>query len=64
MAKIRIKQQDFYKSFFTLQRAIDKNFMSKKLLFYKNFTEGVFYLIKRQGTKGVKILYSPNEGIK
>ena len=56
MAKIRIKQQDFYEAFFTLQRAIDKNFKSKRLLFYKDFTEGVLYLIKRQGTKGVEIL--------
>lgn len=56
MAKIRIKQQDFYEAYFTLQRAIDKNFKSKRLLLYKDFTEGVLYLIKRQGDKGVEIL--------
>lgn len=56
MAKIRIKQQDFYEAFFTLQRAIDKNFKSQRLLLYKDFTEGVLYLIKRQGDRGVEIL--------
>lgn len=56
MAKIRIKQQDFYEAFFTLQRAIDKNFKSQRLLLYRDFTEGVLYLIKRQGDKGVSIL--------
>jgi tetratricopeptide (TPR) repeat protein len=56
MSKIRIKQQDFYEAFFTLQRAIDKNFKSQRLLLYKDFTEGVLYLIKRQGDKGVEIL--------
>jgi len=58
MAKIRIKQKDFYEAFFTLQRAIDKNFKSKRLILYKDFTEGVLYLIKRQGDKGVELLTS------
>lgn len=56
MAKIRIKQKNFYEASFTLQRAIDKNFKSKRLFLYKDFTEGVLYLIKRQGDKGVEIL--------
>jgi len=56
MAKIRIKQRDFYEAFFILQRAIDKNFKSQRLLLYKDFTEGVLYLIKRQGDRGTEIL--------
>ena len=56
MAKIRIKQKDFYEAFFTLQRAIDKDFKSQRLILYKDFTEGVLYLIKRQGDKGVEML--------
>lgn len=58
MAKIRIKQKDFYEAFFTLQRAIDKDFKSQRLILYKDFTEGVLYLIKRQGDKGVEMLSS------
>ncbi|CAI2363482.1 unnamed protein product [Moneuplotes crassus] len=56
MAKIRIKQKNFYEASFTLQRAIDKDFKSKRLILYKEFTEGVLYLIKRQGDKGVELL--------
>lgn len=56
MTKIRIKQKDFYEAFFTLQRAVDMKFDSQRLLLYKDFTEGVLYLIKRQGDKGVEIM--------
>ena len=56
MTKIHIKQKNFYQALFTLQRALDLKFNSQRLLLYKDFTEGVLYLIKRQFNKGVEIL--------
>lgn len=39
-----------------MKRAADNNFTSKRLAMYKDFTEGVIYLIKRKIKKGVQIL--------
>jgi hypothetical protein len=35
---------------------VDSNFSSKRLQLYKDFTEGVLYLIKRKIKKGVQML--------
>ena len=56
IAKLRLKDKDFYEAYFNLKRAIDSNFSSKRLQLYKDFTEGVLYLIKRKIKKGVQIL--------
>ncbi len=56
IAKLRLKDKDFYEAYFNLKRAIDSNFNSKRLQLYKDFTEGVLYLIKRKIKKGVQIL--------
>ena len=53
IAKIRLKDKDFYEAFFHLKRAIDNNFTSKRMQMYKDFTEGVLYLIRRKIKKGV-----------
>ena len=53
IAKLRLKQKDYYEAFFCLKRAADNNFQSKRMSFYKDFTEGVLYLIKRKIKKGV-----------
>jgi hypothetical protein len=51
-----LHDKDFYEAYFNLKRAIDSNFTSKRLQLYKDFTEGVLYLIKRKIKKGVQIL--------
>lgn len=56
IAKIRLKDKDFYEAYFNIRRALDINFTSKKMQIYKDFTEGVLYLIKRKIKKGVQIL--------
>ena len=56
IAKIRLKQKDYYEAFYSLKRASDNNFASKRMDLYRNFTEGVLYLIKRKIKKGVQIL--------
>ena len=56
IAKLRLKQKDYYEAFFSLKRASDNNFASKRMALYKDFTEGVLYLIKRKIKKGVQIL--------
>ena len=53
IAKLRLKEKDFYEAYFNLKRALDSNFTSKRLQLYKDFTEGVLYLIKRKIKKGV-----------
>jgi hypothetical protein len=45
IAKIRIKQKDFYEAFHNLQRAVHYDFKSKKFVQYKMFVEGVSYII-------------------
>ena len=42
IAKLRIKQRDFYEAYFNLQRACHIKFKSRKLNNYKSFTEGVW----------------------
>jgi hypothetical protein len=39
-----------------MQRANDNNYNSKRLSLYRDFTEGVVYLMKRKIKKGVQIL--------
>lgn len=56
IARLRLHDKDFYEAYFNLKRAIDSNFTSKRLQLYKDFTEGVLYLIKRKIKKGVQIL--------
>lgn len=56
IAKLRLKEKDFYEAYFNLKRALDSNFTSKRMQLYKDFTEGVLYLIKRKIKKGVQIL--------
>ena len=56
IAKLRLRQKDYYEAFHCLKRAADNNFSSKRLTMYKDFTEGVIYLIKRKIKKGVQIL--------
>ena len=51
-----MQEKDFYEAYFNLKRAVDSNFHSKRLQLYKDFTEGVLYLIKRKIKKGVQIL--------
>lgn len=51
-----MKEKDFYEAYFNIKRAIDFNFTSKRLQIYKDFTEGVLYLIKRKIKKGIQIL--------
>lgn len=53
IAKLRLRDKDFYEAYFNLKRAVDSNFNSKRLQLYKDFTEGVLYLIKRKIKKGV-----------
>ena len=53
IAKLRLRQKDYYEAFHCLKRAADNNFSSKRLTMYKDFTEGVIYLIKRKIKKGV-----------
>lgn len=54
--KIFIKQKDIYNAHEYLQKATDNNFNSKRLSLYRDFTEGVVYLMKRKIKKGVQIL--------
>lgn len=53
IAKLRLKDKDFYEAFFNLKRAVDNNFNSKRMQLYKDFTEGVLQLIRRKIKKGV-----------
>ena len=39
-----------------IQRAADNNYTSKRLSLYRDFTEGVVYLMKKKIKKGVQIL--------
>ena len=39
-----------------MQRANDNNYNYKRLSLYRDFTEGVVYLMKRKIKKGVQIL--------
>jgi len=56
IAKLRLRQKDYYEAYYCLKRATDNNFSSKRMTMYKDFTEGVLYLIKRKIKKGVQIL--------
>jgi len=65
IAKLRLKEKDFYEAYFNFKRAIDSNFTSNRMQMYKDFTEGVsflylrlqvLYMIKRKIKKGVQIL--------
>ena len=51
--KIFIKQKDIFSAHEYLQKATDNNFNSKRLSLYRDFTEGVVYLMKRKIKKGV-----------
>jgi hypothetical protein len=54
--KMFIKQKDILNAHDYLQKATDNNFSSKRLSLYRDFTEGVVYLMKRKIKKGVQIL--------
>ena len=56
IAKLRIKQKDFYEAYYNLKRVAQFDFRSRKLSEYKLFTEGVLYLMKRKVKKGVALL--------
>ncbi len=56
LAKLRLQEKDFYEAYFNLKRATDSNFSSKRMQLYRDFTEGVLYLIKRKIKKGVQLL--------
>lgn len=58
IAKIKIQQKDFYEAYYNLQRATHYKLRQKKLINYKNFTEGVIFLMKRKTKTGVKLLSS------
>jgi len=58
IAKLRIKESDFYEAHYNLKRIALFNFKSIKLDQYQTFTEGVLYLIKRKVKKGVQLLTS------
>jgi tetratricopeptide (TPR) repeat protein len=58
IAKLRIKERDFYEAHYNLKRIALFNFKSAKLDQYHTFTEGVLYLIKRKVKKGVELLSS------
>lgn len=58
IAKLRIKERDFYDAHYNLKRIALYNFKSAKLEQYQTFTEGVLYLIKRKIKKGVNLLTS------
>lgn len=51
--KMFIKQKDIFNAHDYLQKATDNNFNSKRLSLYRDFTEGVVYLMKRKIKKGV-----------
>jgi len=53
IAKLFIKQRDIFNAHEQIQRAADNNFNSKRLSLYRDFTEGVVYLMKRKIKKGV-----------
>ena len=58
VAKLRIKERDFYEAHYSLKRISLFSFKSAKLDQYQTFTEGVLYLIKRKIKKGVQLLTS------
>lgn len=58
MAKLRIRQKDFYEAHYYLNLVCLLNFKSSKLDHYQTFTKGVIYLIKRKVKKGVQLLSS------
>lgn len=62
IAKLRIKERDFYDAYYNLKRISLFNFKSAKLDQYQTFTEGVLYLIKRKVKKGVQLLTSLIDG--
>jgi hypothetical protein len=51
-----LKAKDYFNAYHALNRATDNNFSSKRLNLYKDFVEGVLYLIKRKVKKGIQIL--------
>jgi tetratricopeptide (TPR) repeat protein len=63
IAKIRIKEKDFYEAYHNLQRAVHFEFKSKKFSQYKFFTEGVLFIMKRKVKKGVKLLSQLVDGV-
>jgi tetratricopeptide (TPR) repeat protein len=58
IAKLRIREKDFYEAHYNLDRSSVFNFKSAKLDHYRTFTQGVLYLIKRKVKKGVQLLSS------
>lgn len=56
IAKVFLKQRDILNAYDYIQRATDNNYNSKRISLYRDFTEGVVYLMKRKIKKGVQIL--------
>lgn len=56
IAKVFLKQRDILNAYDYIQRANDNNYNSKRISLYRDFTEGVVYLMKRKIKKGVQIL--------
>ena len=53
IAKMFLKQKDIVNAQEFIQRATDNNYNSKRLSLYRDFIEGVVYLMKRKIKKGV-----------
>lgn len=56
ISKVFLKQRDILNAYDYIQRANDNNYSSKRMSLYRDFTEGVVYLMKRKIKKGVQIL--------
>lgn len=56
ISKIFFKQKDILNAHEFIQRATDNNYNSKRLSLYRDFAEGVVYLMKRKIKKGVGTL--------
>mmetsp|Transcript_29801 Transcript_29801/g.45443 ORF Transcript_29801/g.45443 Transcript_29801/m.45443 type:complete len:134 (-) Transcript_29801:3602-4003(-) len=53
ISKMFMRQKDILNAYEFIQRATDNNYTSKRLSLYRDFTEGVVYLMKKKIKKGV-----------
>jgi len=56
IARVFLRQKDVLNAYEFIQRAADNNYTSKRLSLYRDFSEGVVYLMKKKIKKGVQIL--------
>ena len=61
IAKIQIKQKDFYEAYYNLQRTTNFSLKHQKLQNYKLFAEGVILLMKRKTKQALTILTNLND---